>query len=222
MSENFETDEEQIEAIKKWWAENGKSTVAGIALAVAAVFGWQGWEKQQQETAYAASSAYQTLVQAVEQGQGQLAGEQLSTAQHMADTLKNDFSSTVYAQFAALYKAQFAVTAKDLDTAEIELRWVLQQQPAAELAAQTRLRIARVLLAKQQYDNALAELNGQALGYEALYFELKGDIYVAKGELEKARDSYQQAKSVSADTTASRANNLLDLKIQQLPKAEEV
>ena len=219
MSENYQTEEEQIEAIKKWWAENGKSTVAGIAIAVASVFGWQGWQKQQLEAGYAASAAYQNLMQTVSESQGKLEGENLATATHLAETLKAEHASSVYAQFAALYKAQFAVTANDLDTAESELRWVLTQKPSVELNAQARLRLARVLLAKQQYDQALAELTGDVDGYKPLYLELQADIYLAKGDAEKARDFYQQAKQLNAVDNPG-ANNLLDLKLQQLTPAE--
>lgn len=218
MSENYQTEEEQIEAIKRWWAENGKSTVVGIVLAIAGVFGWQGWQKQQQESAYTASAVYQELLQAVSQSQGQLEGEALSTASHLADTLKADYSSSVYAQFASLYKAQFAVNANKLDEAEAELRWLLQQSPSAELAIQAHLRLARVLLAKQQFDQALAELTGPSAGYEALFNEVKGDIYLAKGESQKARDFYLQAKELNPGA----ANNLLELKLQQLQPSEEV
>lgn len=219
MSENYQTEEEQIEAIKRWWKENGKSTLLGIALAIGGVFGWKGWQEQQQDASYSASSAYQGLLAVVDNNQQPLTDEQISTANHLADILKNDFSSSAYAQFAALYKAQLAVKANDLDTAEAELRWVLLQGPAAEVKAQTHLRLARVLLAKQQYDQALSELTAEALAYKPLYLELKGDIYVAKGDVSAARDAYQQAQSSAVDNAP---NSLLELKIQQLKIAEEV
>ena len=36
-------EEEQIEAIRNWWKENGRSVIAGAVLGLAAIFGWQGW-----------------------------------------------------------------------------------------------------------------------------------------------------------------------------------
>ena len=41
------TEEEQIEAIKRWWKKNGSSLLLGIALALAIVFGWQAWQNHQ-------------------------------------------------------------------------------------------------------------------------------------------------------------------------------
>ncbi len=43
MSE-MRTEEEQVEALKDWWKENGRSLLLGVALALAIVFGWKGWE----------------------------------------------------------------------------------------------------------------------------------------------------------------------------------
>ena len=39
------TEEEQVEALKSWWKENGKSLIMGVVIAVAAVFGWRGWNQ---------------------------------------------------------------------------------------------------------------------------------------------------------------------------------
>ena len=37
------TEEEQIEALKRWWDENGKQVVLAIVLTVGGYFGWQAW-----------------------------------------------------------------------------------------------------------------------------------------------------------------------------------
>ena len=38
----YKTEEEQVEAIKKWWNENGKSIIVGIVVGITAIFGWRG------------------------------------------------------------------------------------------------------------------------------------------------------------------------------------
>lgn len=219
MSSDYQSDDEQVEALKKWWKDNGSSTLIGIGLSIAAVFGWQGWQQQQQAQADQASATYQNFLTVV--SQEPLAGEQLATANHLAETLKSNFSSSTYAQFAALYKAQFAVKEKNLDQAETELRWVLDQRPSAEIAVQASLRLARVLHAKNQHDEALALLQGDALAYSTLFEELKGDIYLAKGDVEKAKQAYQQAKQLNQTAENPINTNLLELKIQQLQTTEE-
>ena len=42
MSE-YQTDEEKVEAIRKWWRENGTAVVAGLVLGLAGLIGWQYW-----------------------------------------------------------------------------------------------------------------------------------------------------------------------------------
>jgi predicted negative regulator of RcsB-dependent stress response len=221
MSEGYQTEEEQIEAFKKWWKENGTSTIVGIALSLAAVFGWQGWQKQQLEASYTASATYQNLILIANQDMAQLSEEQVSTAKHLAETLKTDFNSSSYALFAAFYKAKFAVAANDLEAAELELRWVLAKSPSAEIDAQARLRLSRVLSAKQQYDEALSLVSGEALAYAALFDEQRGDVYLALGKSDDARLAYNKAKETNQLSEKPVNNALLELKLQQLKIAEE-
>ena len=154
--------------------------------------------------------------------QAPLNDEQMATANYLADKVKNDYASSSYAQLAALYKAQLAVKASNLVDAETELRWVLAQSPTAEIKAQAQLRLAKVLLATEKYPLALAELAQPIVGFKPLYAELKGDILLAQGDEAAARAAYQQAKDLATATAGVSANNLLELKIQQLKVAEGV
>ena len=42
MAEDI-TEEEQIEALKRWCAENGMQTVLAVVLVTGGYFGWQFW-----------------------------------------------------------------------------------------------------------------------------------------------------------------------------------
>lgn len=214
MAETYETEEEQIEALKKWWRENGKSTVMAIVVAIAGVFGWQGWQQQQQAETEAVSALYQNLLQAV--SGAELSSEQKATASHLAETIKSDYPATSYAQFAAFYKAKMAVQAGDLDAATTELNWVLANSETAEFRAQASLRLARVELSKQQYETALAALNVEALAYAASFAEVKGDIYLAQGKAAEAKRAYQESKRLNSEGETPASNPLLELKLQQL------
>jgi len=216
MAESYQTEDEQVEALKKWWKENGKSTLLTIIVAIAAVFGYQGWEKQQQAEVDAASAIYQNLLTATGGQNGIATATQTATANHLADTLKSDFPSSTYARFAALYKAKLAVDAKDLTGAEQELQWVLASGPSAEITLQAKLRLSRVLSAQGQYDEALAQLQGDTGTYATAYEEAKGDIYVAQGNNADAALAYQKALELQQQGTNPGSNPLLSLKIQQL------
>jgi len=60
----YSTEEQQIEAIKKWWQTNGNSVLIGIVLAIAAVFGYHSWTQSQQENSEAAAVLYGQVIEA--------------------------------------------------------------------------------------------------------------------------------------------------------------
>lgn len=217
MSGSYQSEEEQVEALKRWWAENGKSTVVGVVVAVAAVFGWQGYQKQQQAKVDVASVTYQNMVTAAFGANGQPDEKQIATAVHLAEGLKQDFPKTTYAQFAALYKARFAVEAGKLDDAEAELRWALERAQEPEIALQIKLRLARVLYARGELEAALEYLQqDNAEGYASGFEEVKGDIYHAQGQNELALSAYEKALELNRTAKIPVNNPLLQLKLQQL------
>ncbi len=54
-----------MDAIKRFFAENGKALAVGVILGVGALVGWRYWSSHQTESARAASLAYQNAVTAV-------------------------------------------------------------------------------------------------------------------------------------------------------------
>ena len=44
-------DEEQLEALKKWWSESGKGVLAGLGIGLAGVLGWSSWQTWQRNQA---------------------------------------------------------------------------------------------------------------------------------------------------------------------------
>jgi predicted negative regulator of RcsB-dependent stress response len=64
----YNTEDEQVEAIKKWLKDNGKSAIFGIVLGFSAIFGWRAWQSHEVEQAETASEIYQsTLVAMIQQ-----------------------------------------------------------------------------------------------------------------------------------------------------------
>lgn len=219
--EVYRTEEEQLEQLKSWLRENGRTLIIAIVLVIAAVFGWRAWHQHQANQQERAAASYLSLLDAVgqiEQGEG--GGESMqATANTLADSLKVDHTGSGYAQLAALLKARLAVDAGDLAAAETELRWVLERKPVAELAALTRLRLARVLLAKGEADAALAQLQ-QPGAYAFAYAHVRGDILLSKGDNAGAHAAYEESQQLGRALQPAFDDPVLELKLHALRPAQ--
>lgn len=211
------TDEEQLEALKRWWKEYGSSTMASIAIALAGYFGWQFWQNTQQANAEAASAVYQQMMEAtqVQAGEG-ISEESAATARHLAGELKSQYGSSLYAQQAGLLLAKLAVEANNLDLAATELNWVLEQNPEQGVVVLTRLRLAKVRYAQEDYDQVLVELKAVEPGaFVSAYEELKGDALLVTGSQQEAKASYQLAFTSLLEAEGAR-RELLQMKLDDL------
>jgi predicted negative regulator of RcsB-dependent stress response len=101
------TEEEQVEKFKRWWADNGRSVIVGVVLALVGYFGWQTWQSQQQETREAASLLYEELSDAVaRESEAGLSEEQRLKAASITEELKADYGNLLYSSNAALLMAR--------------------------------------------------------------------------------------------------------------------
>lgn len=190
----YDTEEEQIEAIKKWWSRYGNAVIGALLVILIAYFGWNFYQGSVQSKREAASEVYSELLSLTESGD--------STPQQrseLIETLKSDYSGTTYAVYAALQGAKDAVEQDNLDGALTELNWALERADA-DLKPVVQVRKARVQFANDQLDEALATLEQiDAEGFAVVTNELKGDILAAQGQSDQARASYQRAFDLSQE-----------------------
>ncbi len=194
MSEHL-TEEEQLENLKRLWKEYGQGVVIASVVAVAGYLGFNGYQASERAAAEAASAQYQTLVETVAGSiQAPLTEAQITTAKTQASALKSDAPDNFYGQSAALFLAKLEIESGDLDAAVTELRWVLSQDIDAGIGAIASQRLARVLSAQGEHDAALAELaKPVAKAFKAGVAEVRGDVYLAKGDEQAARAAFQSA-----------------------------
>jgi len=166
----------------------------------------------------AASEIYFSLLEAATINDA----SQTSTVMHLAEQLKKDHSSLTYAQYGALLAAKQAVITGDLETAEQQLSWAVEQaDKASSLHKIALLRLARIVAAQGGEVNqaralALVE-NVDAGNHKASYEEVKGDLYLSLGREADARNAYQAA----ADAVQGEARVILNLKLNDLAVAGE-
>lgn len=191
----YDTEEEQIEALKNWWNKNGNSLLITIAVAMIAVFGFRSWQSTVQNEGETASSLYQDFMETILIAPSETLDEsKLSTGKYLVDMLKQEHESSTYAKFASLFMAKQAVEAGDLDAAVEELRWVLDHDSGDSIEAVARLRLAKVIFAKGDAQAALSLIESAETGaHTSSYQEVIGDIYLYLDRQEDARGAYQKA-----------------------------
>ena len=214
--DEYRTEEEQVEALRRWWAENGRSTIVAIVVAVSVGFGWQTWKANDQRGQEAASDLYQAMLQSV--GAQEATAQQRQTGIELAEQLKADYSGSTYAQFAALHLAATAVRNNDLAEAEAQLRWVLGKAAQGSDTAQVaQLRLARVLASGGDTDQALSILGQAGEGpYQASYAVARGDVLLSLARNDEAREAYTQARSLAAGNQGQVNMPALEQKLQSL------
>lgn len=210
--ESYRTDEEQVEVLKRWWQENGNATLITVGLSLAAVFGWQTWQARQSDAHNAASMVYQELLDSIVT-EKKLNDTEVASVAHVVKQIQDDFSSSTYAQYAGLLMAKTYVDQDKLAEARKELETVLDLGPKKDLKPLVTLRLAQVIFAQGEAEQALKMLGNVETGaFTASYAELKGDIQQQLGDLGAAEESYQKAQEGSP----AEENQLLQLKLANI------
>lgn len=183
----YETEEEQVEALKEWWKQNGLAIIGGAVLGISALLGWRGWGLYQGKQATEASDIFAVVQEAV-------ASNDINALNKQVNNLSTNYASTPYASLAVLHQAKIQIEREDNVVAEESLRWVLNNSKQDSVQDVARLRLARLLIADNKVDQALEMANSVISdAYASLVNEIRGDIFVVKGEIEQAKGAYDQA-----------------------------
>ncbi len=196
MVDDYTTEEEQVERIKKWFKENGSSLLTGLFLGLAVLFGGKAWLEWQRGKADQASDLYAQMMLGMSQNQ-------LEVARAQADTLITTYSSSPYAILAAFALASSQLQAGENAAARAQLEWAYEKAAGTDLENSARLRLARVRLGEGEPDAAAALLAGAGdPAFASAYAELRGDIALARGDRSLAFAEYRTAIELSSDPNA--------------------
>lgn len=208
--EIYNSEEEQIAAVKRWWKENGTSALAGVAIGIAGIVGWNLWQNHRHERAAEASALYEQLLAATDQ-------KQTESAQKISERLVAEFGGTAYAGYARLFQAKLRANAGDIAGAKAILQ-TLVDNSTDELQHLARIRLLQLMLASGEYEQGLKLVGAvdpaSAQGFAGSYDELTGDLYVALGRLDEARTAYKDAQR------QGQASPLLQFKIDDITAPE--
>jgi len=211
----YQTEEEQVESIKKWWATNANAVMLGIGVGMLALFSWQTWNENNRTHALEASDVYQELTKTIQQ-------DKFDTAIVLANQIDKSYSDTPYAALAGLQKAKAQLKTSDRKAAVASLEKVANEAANSSLQHIARIRSFRIRIADGEMKKVIVDIDavineeggvnpGEFVGqYEAL----KGDAHRLLGNVEKARNAY-----ITALRSATLEQRLLQLKLDDLGPA---
>ncbi len=208
----YETEEQQIEALKGWWKENWISLVLGLVVGVSALFGWRYYVGQEKLNSILASDLYMQVMQHVEQQQAGLKTVD-ATVFDINNQLINEFSETPYAALSSLMLAKYEYKKGNTEAAVAQLELAVKHASNDQIRQISTLRLIRLYIELEKYSEAQNLLNQpHDEAFAGQFTELKGDMYKAKGDVEQARIAYDKAIGLQG----MAASKWLKLKRQNL------
>jgi predicted negative regulator of RcsB-dependent stress response len=209
MAEDYLTDDEQLEHVKRVVAENWVWVAGGVVLGAALIFGYRYYESYVNDRALRAAAQFDEMTSA-------LARDDRSKVRQVADGLIKEYPASPYADQAQLVLARLSVDSGKPADAIAPLTQVMANSKDAELRHIARLRLARVLTALGKPDDAVKTLAEDTWGaFAAQAHEVRGDAFYAKHDVPGAVKEYQAALLGAAEA-GGVDSALLQLKIADL------
>jgi predicted negative regulator of RcsB-dependent stress response len=207
MTEDYLTDDEQLEQVKRAAAEYGAWVLGAVVLGLGFVVAYRYYDNRENERALRASTQFGNMASAVQMNDS-------AKARQIAASLIKDYPGSPYADQAQLTLARLYVDQGQDASAVAPLTEVIDHSKDAELKHIARLRLARLWIDMGKPDQALDALSDEPGTFAARYHEVRGDAYYAKKDTAKAAEQYQAA--LGAGSADSMDSALLALKISDL------
>ncbi|KOE78879.1 YfgM family protein [Vibrio parahaemolyticus] len=203
--ELYDTEEQQVEAIKDWWKENGKAVIIGAVVGLGGLFGWRYYQDTVIQASETASQSYTTAMNTLQ--------EKGVDAQSDVQAFIESNEVKEYSVLAALQLAKAQVEAKDFAAALEQLKWAQSNTKDAALSPLINYRIARIETEMGNFDAANTELGKVTdTAWAGRIAELRGDIALRQGDKDAAYAAYTEAQQ------AADASPTLQMKLDDLAK----
>ncbi|WP_218758407.1 YfgM family protein [Vibrio parahaemolyticus] len=203
--ELYDTEEQQVEAIKDWWKENGKAVIIGAVVGLGGLFGWRYYQDTVIQASETASQSYTTAMNTLQ--------EKGVDAQSDVQAFIESNEVKEYSVLAALQLAKAQVEAKDFAAALEQLKWAQSNTKDTALSPLISYRIARIETEMGNFDAANTELGKVTdTAWAGRIAELRGDIALRQGDKDAAYAAYTEAQ------LAADASPTLQMKLDDLAK----
>jgi predicted negative regulator of RcsB-dependent stress response len=212
MAEEYLTDDEQLEAVKRAFTEYAPWILGGVVLGVGGWYGFQHYQSHKNEVAFRAADQFSQMTVALQMNDPK-------KSLQIADALIKEYPNSPYADQAQLTIARIDVESGKSADAVGPLTQVMNNSKDTELQQIARLRLARVLIDEGKPDDAIKLLAAGTPGsFAGRFHEVHGDALYAKKDIPGAIAEYSAALGAS-DGGADAA--MLQLKLADLASNEK-
>ena len=196
-----DTEEEQVDKIKKWWNSNGKQIIAGAVIGLAGVFGWNYYNDYQDNQSLNARTLYLNY-----------ASDSNNVGAY--NKLIKEHPASSYTDQATLLMAKYLFDAGSYSLALDEIKPLISNQSKI-ISSTAVLRVASIYLQLGQHNEALSTLNIKSgEGFSGLIYNLTGDVYLDLGNSDEAKKYYLLA--IENITENSNLTQLIQIKLDDL------
>ena len=196
-----DTEDEQVEQIKKWWKSNGKQIIAGAVIGLAGIWGWNYYSTYQDQKAFEARALYLNY-----------ASDSSNLGAY--EKLTEDFANNSYTDQASLLMVKNLFDEGNYAEA-LKLIEPLTKHSNIMITSSAILRLASIYLQTSQHDKALELLQSYSNeSFGGLVHNLMGDIYLDIGNKSEAQKHFNEA--LDAVTENSNLGQLIQVKLDDL------
>ena len=196
-----DTEDEQVEQIKKWWKSNGRQIIAGAVIGLAGIWGWNSYSSYQDQQLLEARALYLNY-----------ASDSSNVGAY--EKLSEDFANSSYTDQATLLMAKNLFDEGNYSEA-LNLIEPLTEHSNSMISSSAILRLASIYLQTSQHDKALTLLKPYSdESFGGLVHNLMGDIYLDIGNKSEAQEHFN--KALVAVTENSNLGQLIQIKLDDL------
>ena len=206
---NYETDEEQIAAIKEWWKKNGTKLLIALLVVAGSWSGWTFYQNDKMKKSANASAIFEAMQISLERGN-------FSDISREGLKLLSEQPASPYAAGASFLLAKHSLQQNKPEEAKNHLQWVVDNSKDPSLVLIAQIRKANLLIDSAQYEQAESLLS--AINVADLSKAEQGNLAYAKATVALKTNNITEAISLLTEVVNNSATsaNLLNLAQLQL------
>ena len=186
---NLYTEEE--EKFLSWFKDNLKSMLVGLFAGIILILSYKHYINYKEDITLNLSYEYEQAVNKYNNGDNEYLLQK-------DKEFSNQYPSNIYTNLINLYSVKIFVDNEDIDRAFDKLDFVIINTSSLHIKNIAEIRKIRLMISQNQLDSALTLIKKiDPEGKNYILVELLGDIYYKNGEIQLAKETYNDVLKFS-------------------------